>query len=282
MPVFETPQPISVSVDLQVGDVRLQADERTDTVVEVRPSDPGSTADAKAAEDTRVEYEAGRLLVKGPRSRAFFGKTGSVDVTIGLPSGSAVEGTGQMTAFRCSGRLGECRIKTSAGDIRVQETGPLTATTSLGDVTADRVHGAAAITTGTGAVRAGELAGPAVIKNSNGDSRVGEAAGDLRVRSASGSVSVGTAHAALEAKTAHGDIRVGEVVRGSTVLATSSGQIEIGIRPGTAARLDVRTKFGNVHNLLTASDGPGRSEETAEVYATTSVGDVTVRRAGGA
>ncbi|MGK5728015.1 DUF4097 family beta strand repeat-containing protein [Streptomyces sp. URMC 124] len=281
MPVFETSQPISVSVDLALGDVRLQAEERTDTVVEVRPSDPGSAADAKAAEDTRVEYAGGRLLVKGPRARTF-GRTGSVDVTIGLPSGSAVEGTGQMAAFRCGGRLGECRIRTSAGDILVQETGRLTATTSLGDITAERVDGPATITTGTGAIRAGELAGPAVIKNSNGNSWVGEAAGELRVRSAAGSVSIGTAHAAVEAKTAHGDIRVAEVVRGSAVLATSSGGIEIGIRSGTAARLDVRTKFGTVHNLLTASDGPGRADETAEVYATTSVGDVTVRRAGSA
>ncbi|GGX87989.1 DUF4097 family beta strand repeat-containing protein [Streptomyces hiroshimensis] len=281
MPVFETPHPITVSVDLPVGDVRLRAGDRTDTVVEVRPSDPGSAADTKAAEDTRVEYAGGRLLVKGPKPRVF-GRAGSVDVTIGLPSDSEVQGTGQMTAFHCSGRLGECRIKTSTGGIHLQESGRLTATTSLGDVTADRVDGTAAITTGTGGVRAGALTGPAVIKNSNGETWVGEASADLRVRSASGSIAVGTAHADLEAKTAHGDIRVGEVVRGSAVLATSSGQIEIGIRPGTAARLDVRTKFGHVHNLLTASDGPGRSDERAEVYATTSVGDVTVRRAGGA
>ncbi|MGK5545929.1 DUF4097 family beta strand repeat-containing protein [Streptomyces sp. URMC 127] len=282
MPVFETsfetPQPISVSVDLAIGDVRLDAGERTDTAVEVRPSDPRSEADAKAAEDTRVEFAGGRLLVKGPKPR-LFGKAGSVDVTVGLPAGSEIEGTGQLAAFHCYGALGECRIRTSAGDIQLEETGRATLTTSLGDITADRVGGSAGITTGSGAVRIGVLAGPAVIKNANGGTRIGEAAGELRVRSANGSVAVGKAHAALEAKTASGDIRIGAVVRGAVVLGTSSGRIEIGIAEGTAARLDVRTKAGTVLNSLTASDGPGDAAETAEVYAITSAGDITIRRA---
>ncbi|WKU48382.1 DUF4097 family beta strand repeat-containing protein [Streptomyces sp. VNUA116] len=283
MPVFETsyetPQPISVSVDLAIGDVRLDAGDRTDTAVEVRPSDPRSEADAKAAEDTRVEFAGGRLLVKGPKPR-LFGRSGSVDVTVGLPAGSDAEGTGQLAAFHCRGRLGECRIKTSAGDIQLERTGRATLTTSLGDITADRVDGTAAITTGSGAVRVGALTGSAVIKNANGETRIGEAAGELRVRSANGTVTVGKAHAALEAKTTSGDIRIGEVVRGQTVLGTSSGRIEIGIAEGTAARLDVRTKAGNVLNSLTASDGPGAAAETAEVYAITSAGDITIRRAG--
>ena len=40
MPEFDTPEPITVEIDLVVGDVRLTASERANTVVEVRPSDP--------------------------------------------------------------------------------------------------------------------------------------------------------------------------------------------------------------------------------------------------
>ena len=44
MPKFETPEPISVTLDYAVGNVRISASDRTDTVVEVRPSDdPRST-----------------------------------------------------------------------------------------------------------------------------------------------------------------------------------------------------------------------------------------------
>ena len=40
MPTFDTPEPITVTLELGVGDVRITASDRADTVVEVRPSDP--------------------------------------------------------------------------------------------------------------------------------------------------------------------------------------------------------------------------------------------------
>ena len=96
-----------------------------------------------------------------------------------------------------------------------------------------------------------------MIKNSNGDTWVGEVTGDLRVNAANGDISVDHADAGVTASTANGDVRVGEVVRGSATLETGFGEIEVGIREGTAAWLDVHTQFGRVHNDLDASDGPG-------------------------
>ena len=61
MKTFETPKPISVTVELGVGDLRVVASERTDTAVDVRPSDPSNRADVLAAEQTRVEYANGSL-----------------------------------------------------------------------------------------------------------------------------------------------------------------------------------------------------------------------------
>ncbi|CAM5563690.1 DUF4097 family beta strand repeat-containing protein [Streptomyces aurantiogriseus] len=278
MPVFETPEAISASIDLAVGDVRLDAGDRVDTVVEVRPTDPDSDADTKAAENTRVEYADGRLVVRGPRQRSLFGRAGSIDVSIGLPSGSQVRAVAHSAAFRCAGRLGDCQLRTSTGDLRVQETGPLIAATSQGDVSADLATGQVEVTTGSGAVRVGLVEGTAVIKNSNGDSWVREVTGDLRVRAANGDISIGTAHASVEARTANGDVRVGEVVRGSVVLGTTSGQLAIGIRAGTAALLDVRTKAGDVHNFMTPTEGPGEATEQVEVRASTARGDIVIRR----
>jgi hypothetical protein len=45
MPTFDTPEPISVTVELGVGDLRIVASDRTDTMVEVRPSDAAKKAD---------------------------------------------------------------------------------------------------------------------------------------------------------------------------------------------------------------------------------------------
>ena len=47
MPTFDTPEPISVTVELTLGDVRISAAERTDTVVAVEPSAPPTTRTAR-------------------------------------------------------------------------------------------------------------------------------------------------------------------------------------------------------------------------------------------
>ena len=155
-----------------------------------------------------------------------------------------------MGNLRSAGRLGECRLKTSAGNLRLQRTGPLRADTGAGHITADSVAGNAEIHTGTGKVRVGEVKGTLVVKNSNGDTEIEAVTGDLRVRSANGAISVEQAGAGVEVKTSNGTIRIGEVARGSVEIATAMGDLEIGIAEGTAAWLDLNTGFGEVRNLL--------------------------------
>ncbi len=281
MPTFDTPEPISVTIDLVVGDARITASDRDDTVVEIRPSDASHEPDVRAAEQTQVEYAAGALLVKAPKQRSLglFGKAGSIDVTIGLPTGSQLQGDASVAAFRCAGRLGQCRVKTATGDIQLDHVGVLDLSTGAGAIIVDHVTGSAEVSTGSGRVRLREIDGTAVIKNSNGDSWIGEITGDLRVNAANGDISVDRAGAGVTASTSNGDVRVGEVARGSAVLKTSLGEIEIGIRAGTAARLEVSTQFGRVHNHLDTADSPEPSEETVEVRARTSYGDIVIRRA---
>lgn len=280
MPTFTTPEPISATIDLVVGDARITASDRDDTVVEVRPSDQSHEPDVRAAEQTRVEYAANRLLVKAARQRSLglFGKVGSIDVTIHLPTGSSVQADASLAAFRLIGTLGECRIKASTGAIQLDSSGPLDLSTGAGAIVVDRVVGHADVRTGSGKVRIREIDGTAVIKNSNGDSWVGEVTGDLRVSAANGDISIDHAYANTTAATANGDVRVGEVVRGSTSLKTACGEIEVGIRSGTAARVDVHTSFGRVRNQMDAAPSPEPSDDTIEVRARSSYGDILIRR----
>src|SRR3954471_3736394 len=90
MPTFATPEPISVSIEIELGDIQLSASDRADTVVEVRPSDPSRDSDVNAAEQTRVEFSDGQLIVKGPKRRLSFGKGWSIDLAVALPAGSRV------------------------------------------------------------------------------------------------------------------------------------------------------------------------------------------------
>lgn len=280
MPNFETPEPISVTVELVVGNVRITAGDRTDTTVDVRPSEESDESDVQAAQQVRVDYANGVLQVTGPKARAFdfSRKSRSVDVSIELPSGSQVDGEVQMGDFNGAGRLGECRFKTATGNVRLEQTGPLRVDAAAGHVSVDGVAGDAEIRTGSGKVRIGEVGGAAVVKNSNGSTEINAVSGDLRVRAANGDISVKRAGANVEAKTSNGSISLGEVARGSVELGTAMGDLEIGIAEGTAAWLEVNTGFGQVRNLLDNATRPEESDETVEVRAHTSFGGITIRR----
>jgi DUF4097 and DUF4098 domain-containing protein YvlB len=280
MPTFDTPEPISVNLELGVGDVSIVASDRPDTVVDVGPSDPAKRADVSAAEQTQVEYASGRLQIKGPKGwRTWASRRGeSVDVRIDLPTGSRFSGETGVVSLRCRGRLGDVRYRTGVGDVRLDEAGPLELKTGAGEVTVESVLGPAEITTGSGAVRVGRVDGSAGVKNSNGDTWIGEVAGEARLRAANGAISVDVAHASVDAKSANGRVRVGQVERGEIVAQSHLGSVEIGVRDGVAAWLDLETRFGAVQRDLDAAERPGPGEDAVEVHARTSMGDIAVRR----
>jgi hypothetical protein len=280
MPTFDTPGPVSATIDVIAGDVRITAGDRDATVVQVRASDPSSADDIKAAQMTHVGHANDHVVVKAPRLRSWLGRSGgSVDVTIELPAGSNVFGVAQSADFHCDGPLGTCRIKTQVGQVRLERTGTVSVKCGSGDVSVDHATGPAEVATASGDVRLGAVDGSAVIKSAKGDAWVGTAGGDLRASTAKGSIAVDVARASIGAKSAYGDLRVGEAVRGPVVLQTSAGDVEVGIREGTAAYLDVRAAAGRVVNELEAADAPESPAASVQVRARTSVGDVVIRRA---
>ncbi|MGW7486901.1 DUF4097 family beta strand repeat-containing protein [Streptomyces sp. NPDC054786] len=279
MASFDTPEPISATAHVEAGSIQFTAGDRLDTVVEVRPRDPQRDADVRAAEQTEVRYASGGLTVRTPKQRYLLGRTGIVDVTVDLPTGSRIDMTGAWAQVLGEGRLGEVRVKTSSGDVRLDTTGPLQLTASHGSITVDSVEGTAEITTSSGSLRVGLVDGPAILKNSHGTTTVGTATGELRVSGANGDIDIVRAEGSVIATTAHGTLRVAEVTRGTVQLETSHGAIEVGIREGTAAWLDVSSGYGQVRNTLTASESPEKAEDTVEVRARTRYGNIDVLRA---
>jgi Putative adhesin len=281
MPTFDTPTPIAVSLEFGIGDVRITASERSDTTVDVRPSDPEKKADVEAATQTRVEYGGGRLLVKGPGGwRGWLPKRGheSIDIEIALPVGSRVHVDAGVASLQAVGRLGEFGGKVGVGDAQLDETGALNLRTGAGAITVARVDGKTELVTGSGAVRIGTVNGSAWIKNSNGETSVGVVTGDVHVNAANGSITIGRADAGVVAKTANGRVSIGEVAHGTAVAQSAFGDLEVGIRDGVPVWLDLRTKFGQVRNELDASSDPGDRSDAVEVHASTSMGDIAIRR----
>ncbi|MDF5758055.1 DUF4097 family beta strand repeat-containing protein [Spongiactinospora sp. TRM90649] len=277
MPAFDSPEPISVSISIGAGRIRITAADRADTTVEVRPSDDLNPADVQAAAESTVEYASGHLLVKAPRFKAMslFGLGGSVEVEVGLPAGSRVsaEAAGDI---RAEGRLAESSFKTTYGDLWVEETGRVRLYNAHGDITVTRAAGHADVTSANGQVRIRAVGG-GVVKSSNGHITLGEVTGPLRLKTAYGDIGVDRVLADLEATTSTGGITVAEAVRGSIVLETGYGDIEVGVRRGTAAWLDATAVYGNVRTSLDAADVPHDAEETVEVRARTSYGEIFVR-----
>jgi DUF4097 and DUF4098 domain-containing protein YvlB len=280
MATFDTPRAIAAVIDMPAGHVEIRAADRTDTVVDVRPTDPGSDADVQAVDQVRVDFTDGRLSVTAPKNRlrSLFRRPPSVDVTVDLPTDSRVDVSG-WADIRTDGRLGDSTFDTAAGTVRVAETARLRLRTAAGDVSVARAVGHAEVTTASGKVRVGEIDGTAVVKTSNGDITLGEVTGDARLNTANGDIAVDRALASVAAKTAYGSIRVGEVMQGAVVLETSFGELEVGVRTGTAVWLDLQSRLGTVRSLLEATDEPAPSDDTVEVRARTGYGDIVIRRA---
>jgi putative adhesin len=280
MPSFATPEPILVNVEPEVGNVRIIASDRTDTVVDVLPTDPSDSSDVKAAKQTVVDFSGGTLSVKGPKLRplSLSKQTRSIDVTVEVPEGSRVQGSTGLGDLHTTGRLAECRYKSGLGHLQLGEVGELHLRTATGNVVVERVDGNADISTSSGRVHVSAITGTGVVKNSNGATTIGSAGHSLRVRSSNGDITVEHAEDGVDAKTANGAVRVLDAARGAVTLESAMGDLEVGIREGTAAWLDVNTRFGRVHNDLPATGAPEPGTDKLEVRASTSFGDITVHR----
>lgn len=276
---FDTPGPIAVTIEIAYGSVRVRASERDDTRVTV-PDEGPEGAPSKA----RVELVGDQLLVKGPPPRAlgwaldWLRRSERLDVEIELPAGSRIHGKVTAGDYQCDGPLGECRLLTTYGDIRFDGGGPVQLTTRYGEINVEHAVGRAELSAVHGDVRVGVVDGSAVIKNHYGETRVGTATGDVRLEGVYGEIRLDHAEAAVSARTAYGSVRIKEVRRGTVELTTTSGDLDIGIRAGTAAWLDVSTASGKVRNTLDAQDSPDGFSETVEIHARASGGNILIHR----
>ncbi|WP_320778704.1 DUF4097 family beta strand repeat-containing protein [Streptomyces sp. CRN 30] len=211
MQKFDTTAPISAVLEIPAGRVRFIAADRADTTVEVLPADSSKARDAKAAEQTTVDFADGVLRIQAPASKsAVFGSSGAVEVTVQLPAGSHVEGRSAAAELRGVGRLGDVVFEGAYRQAKIDEAAGIRLTALEGDVVV------------------GRLTGPAEISTLKGDIRIAEAVrGTVVLTTQSGDISVDVAagvSATLDAGTSHG--RVGNSLK-------NDGAAEVEIRATT-------------------------------------------------
>lgn len=281
MPEYQTDGPIDLAIDVPVGRIEVTASERADVVVRVDPNNPNKKADVRAAAETAVEYQDGRLTIAVARRYGPLIGPGkeSVDVTVDLPSGSRLTAETSVGRIRGHGPLGATRIKSSTGDVTIERAEHLQVHASSGEVVVGHVDGELEVTAGNGPTRVDYVGGTAAFKASNGDIHVGVAGGVLTAKLANGSISIGEALDSVTARNSYGKIRIDEVSSGAIQLDASYGEVLVGIRSGVAAWLDVESKNGVVRNGMTADQGPASGEGAVEVRVRTGYGDITIQPA---
>jgi len=151
MPIFDTPHPIDLAINLPVGAIEVIASDRSDTVVTVAPTNPTKAVDRRGAEETRVEFTGHRLTITGPKPRfSVIGPTESVDITIELPTASRLTAELAVGGVRARGRLGATRVKSSTGWVELGDTGDLWLRAGHGNATVVATDGTMEIITDHG------------------------------------------------------------------------------------------------------------------------------------
>ena len=71
----------------------------------------------------------------------------------------------------------------------------------------------------------------------------------------------------------------GRLTRGQAELLNRTGNIEVGICDGTAARVDASSTRGSVRNTVPSQENPGPPASKVTVRARTRYGDIIIQRA---
>ncbi|MDQ3629392.1 MAG: DUF4097 domain-containing protein [Actinomycetota bacterium] len=279
MPEFDTPHPVRLRIQAQSGDIDVTAQEATTTTVDVRPG--AGDAARELAEQTTVEQRGDDIVVRVPRrAGSFFRRTPSLDISVRLPVGSALDAELNAGDLATGGSLSTVRVKTGSGDILLDVvTDAADVATGSGDVIVRDSQGSTRLSTGSGDIALHAAGARATLATGSGDVRVRAAGGPVDIKTGSGDVRVDDAGGDVSIKSGSGDQQVGRAVRGQVSCQTASGDVHVGIADGTAAWLDVHSLTGTVSSQLGEAGPPSDSQQTVEVRANTVNGDITVVRA---
>ncbi|MGQ5264616.1 DUF4097 family beta strand repeat-containing protein [Micromonospora sp. ZYX-F-536] len=215
MQKFDTPAPISAVLDIPAGRIQFIAADRTDTTVEILPTDPSKRRDVKTAERTTAAYVDGVLRITTSTPNQLIGPSGSLEVTVQLPADSRIEAKTASAELRGVGRLGDVAFEGAYRRIKIDEAASVRLTAIDGDVEVGRLNGPAEIRTARGDIRITEAVRGRVV--------LGTQSGDISIAAATG------VSAALDAGTGYGRVSNALKNNGNTQLdihaTTSHGDI---------------------------------------------------------
>jgi hypothetical protein len=238
---FHTPEPVELEIKVPAGDVEIETIDGDRSYVEVTGSD-------RLVEQTAVEQRGRRIIVEH-RARGWTGVTfgASLRIHARVPHGSNPELSTAAADMALRGRFGSLEAKSASGDLVVQ----------------------------------GEVERDARVKTVSGDVHLPAVGGDLELQTVSGDAETTSVGGDVRTKSVSGDVRV-EVVRQGKVTAQSvSGDIAVGIAPGTNLDVDAGSVSGDLASEVALGSDAGAVGDgpTVVVRGKTVSGDFKLFRA---
>ena len=233
-----------------------------------RFGDPDTTRDApaQAREGARIELTGRRLTIRNGHGqfRMMPLELVPVALTVRAPSGSHLALRSGESTVTVTGAAGRVSIAGGSGDIAV-----------------DRADGRADIKIGSGALRLGPMLGGLRARSGSGEIEVSSVGGPTTLVTGSGDVWLGAVQSDVLARTGSGDLVVADAACGDVELVTGSGEIRVGVRPGTAAMVDLRSSTGQARSELKVSDRPPADGPRLRVRGRTRSGSAVITTAAG-
>jgi DUF4097 and DUF4098 domain-containing protein YvlB len=246
---FHTPGPVELEIHIPVGDIHVETVDGEESYVSV-------TGAEKLVEQTRVSLDGNKLTIghKGKKSSGItisigersFG-SGGLQISAKVPHRSQASLTTAAADMKLRGRYRSVETKSASGDLTV----------------------------------IGEIERDATVKTVSGDVRFDQIGGELKVQSVSGDIVVASVGGSIEARSVSGDARFDSVREGTVTAQSVSGDIEVGVAPGTNLDVDAGSVSGDLSSEVPLGSDPGAHEggPSLVVRGKTVSGDFRVFRA---
>lgn len=276
---FQTPGPVDLKLELNVGEVEITAEDTARTLVVLQALHGDGYARELIA-DARVEQHADKISVILPKPKhGMFGRKGQVRAAITVPMDSSLRvetGSADVTG---RGRFGAASVTSGSGDLELEEIASGDLKAGSGDVGIERVADSLKVKTGSGDVTVGPIGGSGDIVAGSGDVVVDDVTGEIKVKTGSGDVVIKAGGERVDVMAGSGDLLLRRVERGEVFAKTGSGDISIGVAKGTAAYLDVQTVTGDFTCSLDSAELPADGDQTVSINVMSGTGDVVLQHA---
>jgi DUF4097 and DUF4098 domain-containing protein YvlB len=268
---FETPEPVELFVEVGRGTVDVTATETAESRVELTGRD---------AEQTTVRQDGRQISVVGPKRGGIFGGDSRLDARITVPTGSSVVIRTGSADIEVRGTVAGTQLKSGSGEVRFDTaTGPMLVETGSGDIRIAAARGALKVKSGSGDVAIGESDAVTSISTGSGDVQLSASNGETVVKTGSGDLEVGDSTRAVTLTTGSGDLAVNRAHRGRINVKGASGDVRIGVPPGTPVWTDISTVTGAIRSTLAGAGQPAEGADHVEVRARTVTGDIVLTEA---